>query len=105
STLRAGGQVTCWDVPKLTKVKSFSMPGMLSAVATTFAVTADARLAAVADGGKLRVRDLTTGELRWARTTEPGGNDSPAFSRDGQLLAYSVGTTDSVIYLRSVATG
>ena len=43
-------------------------------------------------GTRLAVRDITTGAVRWASATPYSIAITPAFSRDGSLLAYAYGT-------------
>ena len=108
STWGPEGQVTLWQVPRLTVSRRFNAPQSSNRqlLGSPFAIRPDLSAAAVAPDGVLTFVNLSTEQLNRRDDTRAA---TVAFSPDGRILAVSsgsrMGAADSVIRLLDANTG
>jgi len=103
ATSTVAGRITLWHLPEGTRIISYPST-QTSAVGSVFSTASDLSLAAYADGKRLQLVDLHTGQRRTLCTT-PKDLVAVSISPDGKIVASFSGYEEAAIQLWQVATG
>jgi WD40 repeat protein/tRNA A-37 threonylcarbamoyl transferase component Bud32 len=104
STLPPNNQFILWKVPEGKKLASYPAARTVSS-GVRFAATRELGLAAHAVGERIRVVNLTSGQVQWTAAVEDEKVSTLTFSPDGKMLATGADAVEPAIRLWDAASG